>query len=189
MSNGDDVLDNWEEIDDTRLNNQIHQIRREIDISTVVPLPNGLQRMVIPPDDFYGNSYTQPPKPAVTILRRPTQQSNDAKSSEVKPKAPIKTLQQREQEYAKARLRILGSAKNPEDELESAISQVMVNSVRSPSSSEIIDPNSDRTAAPTISDKLLQPSTNLNNHQIRNSEGIIRMPRGPDGTSGFTFRR
>lgn len=63
-------------------------------------------------DDFrqYG-----PTEPTVKILKRPTQ--NGEKSQlENKPKPRVKTLQEREQEYAKARLRILGSAKNPDEE-------------------------------------------------------------------------
>lgn len=49
-----------------------------------------------------------PPEPTVTILKRPskdTQNSNDSKIYQ-----PKKTLQQREQAYAEARLRILGEA-------------------------------------------------------------------------------
>lgn len=65
-------------------------------------------------DDFrqYGPTQTEP---TVKILKRPTQ--NGEKSQlENKPKPRVKTLQEREQEYAKARLRILGSAKNPDEE-------------------------------------------------------------------------
>lgn len=52
----------------------------------------------------------------VKILRRPAQAEERRDLNGIRPKQPIKTLQQREQEYAQARLRILGSAKNPEDE-------------------------------------------------------------------------
>ncbi|XP_062121240.1 probable basic-leucine zipper transcription factor R [Drosophila sulfurigaster albostrigata] len=52
----------------------------------------------------------------VKILRRPAQAEERRDSNGMRPKQPIKTLQQREQEYAQARLRILGSAKNPEDD-------------------------------------------------------------------------
>jgi len=52
----------------------------------------------------------------VKILRRPAQAEERRDSNGIRPKQPIKTLQQREQEYAQARLRILGSAKNPEDD-------------------------------------------------------------------------
>lgn len=69
-------------------------------------------------DDSMRTPYT-PPEPTVKILKRPTNDRNSLQfGADAKPKAPIKTLQQREQEYAEARLRILGSAKSPEDEEE-----------------------------------------------------------------------
>lgn len=71
------------------------------------------------PDDEYQSANYMPPTKSQTvkILRRPTQ-SNEARGNGMRPKQPIKTLQQREQEYAEARLRILGVAKNPEDDAE-----------------------------------------------------------------------
>ncbi len=59
---------------------------------------------------------TQPENQKITILRRPNSGSNLANAtnsignnSSEKPKH-LKTLEQREKEYAEARLRILGSA-------------------------------------------------------------------------------
>lgn len=46
-------------------------------------------------------------QPMVKILKRPTAAAQPL--AQTRPKMPMKTLQQREQEYAKARLRILGS--------------------------------------------------------------------------------
>lgn len=56
-----------------------------------------------------------PQEPTLKILKRP-QDTEGRTSGENRPKAPVKSLQQREQEYAEARLRILGAAKSPEDE-------------------------------------------------------------------------
>ena len=53
-----------------------------------------------------------PPPPMVKILKRPTKDnhnSNDARSFQ-----PKKTLQQRKQEYAEARLRIMGEGSTAE---------------------------------------------------------------------------
>lgn len=70
-----------------------------------------------PPDESQAGNYASPlVNQTVKILRRPTQ-SNETRTSDLRPKQPIKSLKQREQEYAEARLRILGSAKNPEDEM------------------------------------------------------------------------
>lgn len=71
--------------------------------------------MLLNDDDCIRTQYV-PPEPTVKILKRPTNDVNSQQSAEQRPKAPIKTLQQREQEYAEARLRILGSAKSEEDE-------------------------------------------------------------------------
>lgn len=70
-----------------------------------------------PADEFQSQNYATPTNlQTVKILRRPTQ-SMEPRNNGIKPRQPIKTLQQREQEYAEARLRILGSAKNPEDDV------------------------------------------------------------------------
>lgn len=73
--------------------------------------------MILNDDDCMRTQY-MPPEKTVKILKRPTNDKNNPSSTDQKPKAPIKTLQQREQEYAEARLRILGAAKSAEDELE-----------------------------------------------------------------------
>lgn len=69
---------------------------------------NGLSIMSNGSDDFRPR-ILQRPKPVVTILKRPD--SSPALSSTSQNSKPqIKTLEQREKEYAEARLRILGSA-------------------------------------------------------------------------------
>lgn len=67
-------------------------------------------------DDALRSQYV-PPEPAVKILKRPTKQHHT--NNDTKVLQPKKTLKQREQEYAEARLRILGkaaSAENVEEE-------------------------------------------------------------------------
>ena len=56
----------------------------------------------------------------MTILKRPTkpQDEKTSKSNDSKPKAQPKSFDQRQKEYAEARLRILGQAKHPEDDLD-----------------------------------------------------------------------
>lgn len=72
--------------------------------------------MLLNEEDCMRTQY-MPPEPTVKILKRPTNDKNNQQLlAEQKPKAPIKTLQQREQEYAEARLRILGSARSEEEE-------------------------------------------------------------------------
>lgn len=83
--------------------------------------------IVVQGEDSIRTQYT-PPEPSVKILKRPTRENKDncsnsdsigllngeSKSS----RQPVKTLQQRQLDYAEARLRILGEAKSPEDELD-----------------------------------------------------------------------
>lgn len=53
-------------------------------------------------------------QPAVKILKRPVGVNGSNSNGECKAR-PVKTLQQRQQEYEQARLRILGEARSPED--------------------------------------------------------------------------
>ncbi|KAL1138277.1 hypothetical protein AAG570_009966 [Ranatra chinensis] len=103
-------------------------------------------------------------EPSVKILRRPTNGCDNLHVNDAKPKQPIKTLQQREIEYAKARLRILGSARSPEENLEDATVALEERIQKIQPKPQILRP----------------PSTCI---------GIIRVPRGPDGSPGFNFRR
>lgn len=50
-----------------------------------------------------------PPEPTVKILKRPV---NNLQTNDCKYVQPKKTLQQREEEYKQARLRILGEAQS-----------------------------------------------------------------------------
>lgn len=68
-------------------------------------------------NDYDAATYCTPTSnQTVKILRRPAQAEERRDINGMRPKQPIKTLKQREQEYAEARLRILGAAKNPEDD-------------------------------------------------------------------------
>lgn len=74
----------------------------------------GAVKMMLLNDDERLSTYG-PTEPTVKILKRPTLEQHSRSSTETKPKAPMKTLRQREHEYAKARLRILGAEKSPEE--------------------------------------------------------------------------
>ncbi|KAJ1065552.1 hypothetical protein K5549_016644, partial [Capra hircus] len=102
------------------------------------------------------------PPPQIRILKRPT--SNGVVSgpnSASRPALPVKSLAQREAEYAEARKRILGSA-SPEEEQEKPIL--------------------DRSFSfrPT---RISQPEDS------RQPNNVIRQPLGPDGSQGFKQRR
>lgn len=106
---------------DIQLNSKVCQIKKNATNNQTLP-NDGIEcsrpfaAMLLNDDDCMRTQYV-PPEPTVKILRRPTNDKNNQQLlAEQKPKAPIKTLQQREQEYAEARLRILGSARSEEEE-------------------------------------------------------------------------
>ncbi|XP_062397645.1 SUZ domain-containing protein 1 isoform X2 [Sardina pilchardus] len=101
------------------------------------------------------------PPPQIRILKRPSSNGSLGSSlTQTRPAPQVKSLAQREAEYAEARKRILGSA-TPDD---------------TPPQER---PNADRS--PRIN---TTPSddTRSNNH-------VVRQPAGPDGTQGFRQRR
>lgn len=104
-----------------QLNTKVDQLKKsatnQSDSSIEVNCNRPFAAMILNDDDCMRTQYV-PPEPTVKILKRPTNDKNNQQLAEQKPKAPIKTLQQREQEYAEARLRILGSAKSADDEPE-----------------------------------------------------------------------
>ena len=113
---------------------------------------------------FINNQF---PQPAIKILKRPTSEKklsdmiNQTQTSAAS--QPIKTFEQREQEYAQARLRILGSA-HPEQDLSTTNPTPPSNIPKNTSSSSNL--------------------TNLNQTN-RSNLNVIRDPIAPDGTKGF----
>lgn len=84
---------------------------------------------------------------------------NSGTSSSSKKNNQAKSLKQREEEYAQARLRILGSTGNEEEQMQE------VNTDAEPSSVQVVNNGS------AVSDQ--------------KSNSTVRSPRGPDGTGGF----
>ncbi|KAG6800369.1 SUZ domain-containing protein 1 [Apis laboriosa] len=168
MSTMDDVLESWEEIEESEVLNkrldalQLNAVEalEEIESSSFKTSHNSSTRMIMLGEDGMRSQYV-PPKPTVKILKRPSRDSQGSGDGPLvngdKPKHPIKSLKQREQEYAEARKRILGEEKSPEEKLMQEINKIQPKST-TPSSSGL-------------------PSN------------ILRMPIGPDGTRGFNVRR
>lgn len=65
-------------------------------------------------------------RPQMQILRRPQSKAQEEKAAaDQKPKTQIKSLDQRKQEYAEARLRILGSAHDEEEQQQKQVEQLV----------------------------------------------------------------
>ncbi|KAM4651969.1 SUZ RNA-binding domain-containing [Discoglossus pictus] len=112
----DEVAENWEEAADSgeierRLEKKLKITQRERKSKSPPKVPVVIQ------DD----SLPAGPPPQIRILKRPTSNglSSNAHASN-RPAAPVKSLAQREAEYAEARKRILGSA-SPEEEQEKPV--------------------------------------------------------------------
>lgn len=120
------VDDSWEEIDEDRLAVRISKLSNDDDS----PGPSGggsssgrgLTNNSLPAmleEELRPRMILQ--RPQMQILRRPQPQGQEAEkaATESKPKTQIKSLDQRKQEYAEARLRILGSAHDEEEQQQS----------------------------------------------------------------------
>lgn len=138
MSAVDDVLESWEDIDDPGvLEKKLDVLQLDtVEALEEIEAPNfktttndntNSTRMIILGEDGVRSQYV-PPKPTVKILKRPTRDSQGSGDgpmlNEEKPKQPIKSLKQREQEYAEARRRILGEEKSPEEKLIQEINKI-----------------------------------------------------------------
>ncbi|CAG2112033.1 unnamed protein product [Medioppia subpectinata] len=118
--------------------------------------------------------------PQVRILKR--QKDSTGQSPTNKPsngnQTNSKTYEEREAEYAKARLRILGSASAPEEESNSSTTAGAVPVTSSGAQ------NSKTKTTPTTESRSTKLGL-LNNCNELNAVPIIRLPLGPDGTKGF----
>ncbi|XP_009198425.1 SUZ RNA-binding domain-containing isoform X2 [Macaca nemestrina] len=157
----EEVAESWEEAADSgeidrRLEKKLKITQKERKSKSPPKVPIVIQ------DD----SLPAGPPPQIRILKRPT--SNGVVSSPnstSRPTLPVKSLAQREAEYAEARKRILGSA-SPEEEQEKPI-------LDRPSSAFL----------PFRPTRISQPEDS------RQPNNVIRQPLGPDGSQGFKQRR
>ena len=106
--------------------------------------------------------------PQVRILKRPNANkdsaTNDRSLSGNRSQTNNKTLEEREAEYARARLRIMGSASAPEESNQNSSSR-----------------SSPQTTSSSNSSPKWSPLTNNSESNVP----ILRLPVGPDGTRGF----
>lgn len=125
------VEDSWEEIDEDRLTDRLSKLSNR-DSS----LPGGSEESSQSGSGGASNSALAAmleeelrprmilQRPQMQILRRPQPQAPEEKAAaESKPKAQIKSLDQRKQAYAEARLRILGSAHDEEEQQQKQVEQ------------------------------------------------------------------
>ncbi|XP_069009225.1 SUZ RNA-binding domain-containing-like [Embiotoca jacksoni] len=157
----EEVAESWEEAADSgeierRLEAKL-KINQEAKKSSVKSGGSPVRTAIVIQDE----SLPAAPPPQIRILKRPSNNGttgNAASSS--RPSQQMKSLAQREAEYAEARRRILGSASSEETPQDS--------------------PGQDRTTRLSV-----QPPLEAD----RPNNQVVRQPTGPDGTSGFRLCR
>ncbi|XP_069683676.1 SUZ RNA-binding domain-containing isoform X1 [Periplaneta americana] len=163
-----DVIESWEDIEESGvLDRKLLQAETPSPDESEIMSSRGTSNgpIILQGEEGIRTQYV-PPEPTVKILKRPARNtlhgSGDGPllNGDSKPRQPIKTLQQREQEYAEARLRILGEARSPEEQLQIA-----------------------------TNDRISKIQTKMELLRTSEMSNIVRLPKGPDGTRGFNVRR
>ncbi|XP_041945025.1 SUZ domain-containing protein 1-like [Alosa sapidissima] len=152
----DEVSENWEEAADS---GEIERrLEAKLKISEKAKKSAGgsggspVRTAMVIQDD----SLPAAPPPQIRILKRPSSNGSLGNASALaRPAVQVKSLAQREAEYAEARRRILGSASSEESTSDK--------------------PSPDRPVRVTA------PST----EQVTPNSHAIRQPTGPDGSQGF----
>ncbi|KAM8916700.1 SUZ RNA-binding domain-containing-like isoform 1-T1 [Spinachia spinachia] len=156
----EEVAESWEEAADSgeierRLEAKL-KINQEAKKSRLGSGCSPVQTAIVIQDD----SLPAAPPPQIRILKRPSNNGTAGNlASSTRPSQQMKSLAQREAEYAEARRRILGSA----------------------SSDDAPQDIPSQESRPARMQHPLEPFP-LNND-------VIRQPNGPDGTSGFRLCR
>uniref|UniRef100_A0A336LQ29 CSON000337 protein n=1 Tax=Culicoides sonorensis TaxID=179676 RepID=A0A336LQ29_CULSO len=110
-SSKSDILESWEEIDEVQLDSTVNRLKEETMKSRIEE-----ERLASGPPSTAVQILQKP----VVILKRPTNNQNGSENGvtsngNARPKTQIKSLHQRQQEYAEARMRILGSMPDDDD--------------------------------------------------------------------------
>ncbi|KAM6978007.1 SUZ RNA-binding domain-containing [Aplochiton taeniatus] len=158
----EEVAESWEEAADSgemerRLEEKLRISQKE-KVSSNHSARSPLKTAIVIQDD----SLPAAPPPQIRILKRPSSNGSlGSPSSHNRPTPQVKSLAQREAEYAEARKRILGSA--------------------SPEESPQEKPNADSKPGRT--------NSNPPSDESRSNNHAVRQPAGPDGTQGFRQHR
>uniref|UniRef100_UPI0037E8AA5A SUZ RNA-binding domain-containing-like n=1 Tax=Semicossyphus pulcher TaxID=241346 RepID=UPI0037E8AA5A len=156
----EEVAESWEEAADSgeierRLEAKL-KINQEAKKSSLGSAGSPVRTAIVIQDD----SLPAAPPPQIRILKRPSNNGTTGNAASTRPSQQMKSLAQREAEYAEARRRILGSASSDDTAQD--------------------NPSQDRPARMSAQ----QPSD-----PVRPNNNVIRQPTGPDGTSGFRLGR
>ncbi|XP_046336368.1 SUZ RNA-binding domain-containing-like [Haliotis cracherodii] len=153
MAEDGEVLDSWEDQEDQGiLDKRLNEMKvKAPKTATASVLAAGMR------EETARTEY----QPQVRILKRDTVSPKTVNAANSNQAAkPMKTLEQREAEYAQARLRIFGSLEEP-------------------SASDVEALQGDERPAGLVQKFDVSPADNA----------VSRQPKGPDGTPGFNLER
>ncbi|KAG7172503.1 SUZ domain-containing protein 1-like [Homarus americanus] len=184
----DDLLDNWEDIDENSAVLEERLERLAIKNSQIESTMHSTH--VVTCEDSSRTPFT-PQEPKIMILRRPQEKTDTSPNGmiTIKQKQPVKTLEQRQQEYAEARLRILGDAGSTEENKPKPIQQKSLEQREADYAAarlRIMGSTSKSVEEPMLTGN--SPGNNMVNIQRepQSNVGVVRSPKGPDGTCGFS---
>ncbi|XP_061886519.1 SUZ domain-containing protein 1-like isoform X1 [Entelurus aequoreus] len=172
----EEVAESWEEAAENgemekRLAEKLRISQREKESSNHLCPRSPLSMAMVIQDDALPSA----PPPQIRILKRPTNNGSLASSlSHNRPTPQVKSLAQREAEYAEARKRILGSA-CPEE-----TAQDKNSTDRSARSNNNSNNNNSSSSSSTMS---------TSDEDVRANKHTVRPPSSPDGTRGFRQHR
>lgn len=177
----EEICDDWEQLDQNQIKKSLQSIKlsqaTENEEKTIkcLPKPNVA---TFPPQTTNPTSNNP-----IKILKRPPSDKSlkDMYAANPNPAQPIKTFEQREQEYAQARLRILGSA-HPEQD---PVNQTSNNSYNQTQNYNI---RSNQNPSGNNNNPRQNYSPNNNNNSGLPNNSLVRDPLAPDGSRGFNKR-
>ncbi|XP_025082579.1 SUZ domain-containing protein 1-like isoform X2 [Pomacea canaliculata] len=166
MAEDSEVLDSWEDQVDSGV---LDERLKKISISQVKETKSSTACTAIMVKEDTGRTEY---KPQVRILKRePNTAANGVPGNStraLKANKPMKTLEQREAEYAEARLRIFG--------------QVEADGEQNYNNNSMF---SETSASPSIE----RPEKLTKGDSPKPGANVLRQPRGPDGSRGFSSTR
>ncbi|XP_058058797.1 protein pygopus [Anopheles bellator] len=177
------VVDSWEEIDEDRLPGSISILKNTDNNSPPQKVvqsggSNTTARQSTLPEMLEEELKPKMVARPMQILRRPQSDAGDGKSSaESKPKAQVKSLDQRQKEYAEARLRILGSAHDDGEETETKKTNPPANGYRTNASNNNTTSNSSSSS-----------SGNVTKSGGCSTSGASLVPGGSANNNGANYR-
>ncbi|CAH0585905.1 unnamed protein product [Chrysodeixis includens] len=188
-----DVCESWEDMDEIGLDQKIRLMS-----SDCAPVQTSLKgcKVTVEESACIGSQCVMP-EPAIRILKRPSSSGSGQLNGESRAR-PVKTLEQRQKEYAEARLRILGEARSPEDVIDDNLSRLQ-DKLQANNLND--NQNSNKTKTTQCDNNTKGRERKVLSRLPGGAAGagafpsppprgvlLIRTPRGPDGTKGFLKR-